>query len=80
MSIHMGMKDYETFQRDIESGKNIVHKFQENFFISKIMEDSMNPMKDFEERNNLNQEESKRSGDRNHSNYNENDDRPQQMS
>lgn len=35
----------------------------------------MNPMKDFENRNNMQSEESK-TGDKNHANYNENSDQP----
>ena len=35
----MGIKDYENFQTEIEQGKNIIVKFKENFFISKIMEE-----------------------------------------
>ena len=40
----------------------------------------MNPMKDFEDRNNISSQEESKTGDRNHANYNENDEQPQQMS
>ena len=47
LSIMDGMKEYETFTQTIESGKNIISKFMENFFIAKLMEDQSR-MKDFD--------------------------------
>ena len=38
MSIYNGIRDFDGFLAEIERGKNIVNKFQENFFIAKLME------------------------------------------
>lgn len=39
-AIYKGLRDYEEFQSELEQGKNIVVKFLENFFISKLMDNS----------------------------------------
>ena len=37
-SVQMGLKDYKTFCEQIDSGKTIIQKFKDNFFILQIIE------------------------------------------
>ena len=41
-----GVRDYDTFQEEIERGISIVKKFQENFFIAKLMDEQHNKFKE----------------------------------
>mgnify|MGYP001200781347 CR=1 FL=1 len=43
-----GVRDYDTFQEEIERGISIVKKFQENFFIAKLMDEQHNKFKELE--------------------------------
>lgn len=43
----MGIKDYDGYMEQLQNGKNILIKFNENFFISKLMEDDQDKVKNF---------------------------------
>lgn len=43
----MGIKDFDGYMDSLQHGKNILIKFNENFFISKLMDESEDKVKDF---------------------------------
>lgn len=43
----MGIKDYDKYMEQIQLGKNILTKFNENFFIAKLMDDDQDKVKNF---------------------------------
>ena len=45
--MYQGIRDHDTFQANIEQGRNIVNKFIENFFIKNLMDESTNKMASF---------------------------------
>ena len=47
MAVMKGIRDYESFQEEMERGQSIVDKFRENFFIAQLM-DASQKFKDLE--------------------------------